>query len=102
MLFRFDVQDSFAFQFCNIKLVSIPCFELFEQQNIEYRNIILPSNKLKISVEAGSTLGWYKYANHCIGIDTFGASGKGEDLLKYFGLDVESIYSQILRIMSCN
>ena len=80
----------------SVRLVSIPCIELFEEQSLEYRNIILQKNIRKISVEAGSTMGWYKYADYCIGIDTFGASGKKDELLKYFKLDAESIYNNIV------
>ena len=80
----------------SLRLVSMPCIELFEEQNIEYKNIILPKDKIKISVEAGCTIGWFKYANHCIGIDIFGASGKKDDLLKYFQLDIEGIYNRII------
>ena len=78
------------------RLVSIPCLELFESQNIEYKNIILPIDKVIISVEAGCTVGWYKYANYTIGIDSFGASGKKNDLLKYFQLDCEGVFNQII------
>ena len=81
------------------RLVSIPCLELFEEQNIEYKNMILPKDKVIFSVEAGCTIGWYKYAQHCIGIDTYGASGKKDDLLKYFKLDVDGIYNQIINIL---
>ena len=80
----------------SVRLVSMPCIELFEKQSIEYRNIILKKNVKKISVESGSTMGWYKYADYCIGIDTFGASGKIDDILKYFKLDVEGIYTNIV------
>ena len=83
----------------SVRLVSMPCVELFEKQNIEYKNIILPNNKKIISVEAGCTIGWYKYTNLCIGIDTFGSSGKKDDLLKYFQLDVDGIYNQIINLI---
>lgn len=81
------------------RLVSIPCVELFENQNIEYKNIILPCNKTIISVEAGCTIGWYKYAKYTIGIDSYGASGKKNDLLKYFQLDTEGIFNQIINLL---
>lgn len=79
----------------NIRLVSLPCLELFEKQDIKYKQQILPKNIKKISFEAGSTLGWHKYADFCFGIDEFGKSGKGSDVLKYFSLDEEGIYKII-------
>lgn len=87
--------------FYSVRLVSMPCVELFEKQSTDYKSIILHNkNNTKqvktISVEIGSTMGWYKYADFCIGLDTFGASGKKNDLLRYFNLDVDGIYDTIL------
>ena len=78
----------------------MPCIELFEQQNIEYKNIILPKDKLKISVEAGCTIGWFKYADHCIGIDTYGASGKGVDVMDYFCFSKNKLIYEIKKYIS--
>ena len=48
---------------------------------------------------AGSTLGWYKYANYCIGLDNFGMSGKGGEVMEYFGFTVEKIMKNICKKM---
>ena len=80
----------------NIRIVSMPCLELYELQNDIYKEKLLPKNICKISFEAGSTLSWYKYANHCFGIDEFGKSGDGDKVLDYFGLSVDKIYNKIL------
>ncbi len=82
---------------CNI--VSIPSFELFDEQSDKYRHKIL-GNKPRISLEAGATQCWYKYLRNSdliIGIDSFGESGKGEHLFKHFGLDEVSLSQRILK-----
>jgi transketolase len=81
-----------------IRLVSMPCSQLYDNQTIEYKEYILPNNIKKISIEAGSTLGWYKYANYVYGIDIFGASGKINDLKEKYGLTINKFSEFILEI----
>ena len=81
---------------CNI--VSIPCFEIFDEQSADYKRKIL-GDKPRVSIEAGSTQSWYKYLDHSdliIGVDSFGESGKGEQLFDYFGLDEIKISERII------
>ncbi len=68
----------------------MPSIEAFESQDEEYKAYILP-DVYTISIEAGSTLGWYKYADDVIGIDTFGASGPANELFEAFGFTIENI-----------
>ena len=82
----------------NIRVISMPSCELFDLQNDEYKNEIIPSNITKISIEAGSTLGWYKYVDHCYGIDTFGASGHISELKENFKFTQEKIVEFINKI----
>jgi transketolase len=74
----------------NIRVVSMPCCELFDKQDKLYKEYILPHNIKKISIEAGSTIGWYKYSDYAFGIDNFGESGSIADLKKYFGFTLEN------------
>jgi|Laugresu1bdmlbdd_1035124.scaffolds.fasta_scaffold66621_2 transketolase len=67
------------------------CCELIDLQNDEHKEYILPKNIKKISPEAGSTLGWYKYADYPYGIDTFGESANIIDLKKNFGFTLENL-----------
>ena len=83
----------------SVGVVSMPCCELFDIQSVEYKKNILPKNILKVSIEAGSTLGWYKYANYCIGIDTFGSSGKGDLVMNHFGFTVKKIKNEIKKFI---
>jgi len=79
----------------NIRVVSMISTEIFDKQNNEYKEEILPSNiDNKISIEAGSTSYWYKYVGlkgNVIGINSFGESAPGGELLKYFGFTSQNI-----------
>ncbi|MBC2652825.1 transketolase [Novosphingobium aerophilum] len=79
-------------------VVSMPCWELFDAQDAAYRADLLPAGVLKVSIEAGVTLGWQKYVGDglTIGLDRFGASAPAEVLFEHFGFSVEKIVPQIL------
>ncbi len=78
-------------------VVSMPCAELFDAQDAAYRVDVLPADVLKVSIEAGVTLGWQKYVGDglTIGIDSFGASAPADQLYTLFGLTAEAIVPQI-------
>jgi transketolase len=78
-------------------VVSMPCWELFDAQDAAYRADVLPAGVLKVSIEAGITLGWQKYVGDglTIGIDSFGASAPADQLYDYFGLTADKIVPQI-------
>jgi transketolase len=84
----------------NVRLISMPCTQLYDIQSNEYKENILPKNIKKISIEAGSTLGWYKYADYVYGIDRFGESGKMNDLKEKFGITVDRFSKFILDILN--
>ena len=80
-------------------VVSMPCWELFEDQPPEYRADLLPRDSLKVSIEAGVTLGWERWIGQdglAIGLDRFGASAPAEVLFPHFGFSVEAIVPKIL------
>jgi transketolase len=79
-------------------VVSMPSWELFEAQGAAYRAELLPADALKVSIEAGVTLGWQKYVGDglTIGLDRFGASAPAEVLFEHFGFSVEKIVPQIV------
>jgi transketolase len=80
-------------------VVSMPCIELFQQQDAAYRADLLPAETLKVSVEAGVTLGWERFVGSdglTIGLDRFGASAPAEVLFKHFGFSAEAIVPKIL------
>ena len=78
-----------------VRVVSLVCWELFEEQSIEYRESVFPSEVTsRISIEAGVTLGWEKYIGpkgKAIGINHFGSSAPAEKIYKELGLTVENV-----------
>ena len=83
----------------SIRVVSIPCVEIFNRQSADWQNKVLPpSIKKRISIEAGNTDFWHRYTGLdglTIGINTFGVSSPGNEALEHFGLDKNSCIQQI-------
>ncbi len=77
------------------RVVSMPSWELFDKQDPDYKESVFPKNiRKRLSVEAGSTLGWLKYITEdgkSVGMHYFGESAPAEDLFKEFGFTVENI-----------
>ena len=77
------------------RVVSLPCWELFEKQDAAYKESVLPASvTARVSVEMGSTFGWERYTGpkgKIIGMRSFGASAPLKDLLKHFGFDVDTV-----------
>ncbi len=88
------------------RVVSMPCVEWFLEQDEKYKDLVLPKNiKAKIAIEAGSTIGWYKFVGtegFVIGIDHYGASSKPEILFKEYGLSVENIVASAKKLINKN
>ena len=70
----------------SVRVVSMPCTELFAEQADEYRASVLPAGIPTVSVEAGVTFGWARWADRSIGIDRFGASAPGEQAMAGLGI----------------
>lgn len=79
----------------NIRIVSMPNLNQFIKEDIAYQEEILPSNKKIFALEYGNTLVWYKYTKYVIGINTFGASGKANDVVEKYKLDINSVINYI-------
>ena len=73
------------------RVVSMPCWELFEEQDDDYQDSILGIGIPSVSVEAGTTFGWAKWATASVGIDHFGASAPGPELMERFGMTVDNV-----------
>ncbi len=86
------------------RVVSMPSWELFEQQPDWYKEQMLPSNiKHRIAVEAGIAMGWERYINNTenfIGIDNFGVSAPGDVIMKKFGFVANNIASKALKMLA--
>ena len=79
----------------NVRVVSMPCWELFEEQTADYRDAVLPSGVgARLSIEAGISLGWKRWVGDrgdSLAIDQFGASAPGQEVLDRFGFTAENI-----------
>ncbi|HMX66709.1 MAG TPA: transketolase, partial [Microthrixaceae bacterium] len=69
-----------------VQVVSLPCWDRFDAQDDDYRRSVLPPGVPTVSVEAGVTLGWDRYADASVGIDRFGASAPGGVVLRELGI----------------
>ncbi len=88
-------REELTMQGVQVRLVSMPSWELFEAQSQAYRESVLPASvRAKLAVEAGATQGWSRYVGESgdiVGIDRFGASAPGEVLMREFGFTVQDV-----------
>jgi transketolase len=83
-------------------VISMPSFKIFEEQDEEYKLSIFPHGVPKISVEAGATMGWWKYIGRdgvAIGIDRFGASAPGPIALEKLGISVANVVEHAKKLV---
>jgi transketolase len=85
------VKAAAALSDLRVRVVSMPCTELFDQQSADYRASVLGTNVPVLSVEAGSPTGWSKYSHVHHGMSTFGASGPLNDVLAHFGFTPDAV-----------
>jgi len=85
------------------RVVSLPSWELFEKQDAAYRESVLPTGvRKRVTVEAGATLGWSRFAGDegvIIGLDRFGASAPGGELLQHFGFTADRVTAAALGLL---
>jgi len=95
-----EAQEKLKADKINARVVSMPCFEIFEAQDEEYKNAVLGDKKLlRVGVEAAISQGWEKYLGIdgiFIGMSSFGESAKAEDLFKHFGITSDAIREKII------
>jgi transketolase len=80
------------------RVVSLPSWFLFERQDVAYRSSVLPDIPT-VSIEAGTTLGWARYAQAHVGLDHFGASAPAGTLFREFGFTVENLVATAKRLL---
>ena len=93
-----DVGHKLATDDIYSKIISMPCHELFDQQNNEYKNKILRETNLVVSIEASESNFWKKYTGNNglnFGIDDYGKSAPYKEIYNHFGLNTESIVKNI-------
>ena len=98
-----DAADVLAKSNIEARVVSMPSWEVFESQDVAYREAILPSHLTKrVSIEAGITMGWERYVGQSgvsVGLDSFGASAPASELFARFGFTVENIVAKARSIV---
>ena len=87
----------------DVRVVSVPCMELFDKQSKKYKESVLPSSvRERVAIEAGSPDCWYKYVGldgDVVGMTTFGASAPFAELLKKFGFTVENVSEKVKNLL---
>jgi transketolase len=86
----------------NATVVSMPSFRIYEEQSDKYKASLMPEDTPKLAVEAGATLGWYKYIGHnggVIGLDRFGASAPGAIALDKLGINVAHVVEEAKKLV---
>jgi len=89
-----------------VRVVSMPCTQIFDRQDESYRRAVLPAGVARLAVEAGATDGWRKYVGAIddpraavVGIDRFGESAPAAPLFQYFGFTAEHVADAVRRIV---
>jgi transketolase len=79
-------------------VVSVPCWEWFDEQDAAYKKSVLGKGSVRVAVEAGVRMGWDKYIRShggFVGMTGFGASAPAEKLFKYFGITAEKVVEEV-------
>ena len=95
-------REELAKQKVAARVVSMPCWELFEEQPAAYRQQVLPAGIARLAIEAGATLGWCRYVGETggvIGLDRFGASAPGNIAMEKLGFNVPNVVDHALRLL---
>ena len=84
-----------------VRVVSLPCWELFGAQDADYRDSVLLTGVPRVAVEAGATLGWERYVGDgpVVGVDRFGASAPGDELARRLGLTEEAVCDAVRSVV---
>ncbi len=83
-----------------VRVVSMPSWELFEQQDEDYKQSVLPVDLPTVSVEAGIRMGWERYADAIVSIDRFGASAPGGLVLEKLGITPENVAEHVRQLLA--
>ena len=83
-----------------VRVVSMPSWDLFDAADADYRREVLPPGVPVVSVEAGSTFGWSKWADVSVGIDRFGSSAPGDEAMTNLGINVEAVVNTVTALVN--
>lgn len=97
-----DAQQQLADRGIAVRVVSMPCTNVFDAQSKEWRDSVLLPNVPRVAIEAGSTSGWYKYVGlegAVIGLDTYGESAPAGILFEHFGITAAKLVQAVEQIL---
>jgi transketolase len=80
-------------------IVSVPCFDLFEEQDEAYKKAVIDPNTKVLAVEAARGTEYYKYADDVLGMESFGASAPAGELFKKYGFTIKNIKARAAALM---
>jgi len=96
-------QEALAEEGIQVRVVSMPSWDLFEKQSKEYKDsVLLPDVKARLAIEMASPFGWERYVGDqgdIIGISTFGASAPGDRVISEYGFTVENVVSRVKALL---
>ena len=81
------------------RVVSMPCFNNFKKESVEYQNKIIPPTKKTIALTYGVCDKYYYWTKDVIGVDSFGLSGKKDDILNFYGLNKDKVLESVLTMI---
>ena len=100
----YKAADKLSEEGIDARVVSIPCFKLFDEQDKAYKESVLPNSvRTRLAVEALTSFGWHKYVGldgDIISLDTFGESGNANELFKKFGFTVENVVDKSIKCVN--
>ena len=95
-----DAAEALAADGISARVVSMPCIEVFDRQDDAYRASVFPSGIPVVSIEAGSTMGWHRFADTALGIDRFGASAPGGTVMEKLGMTASAVESAARELLA--
>jgi transketolase len=97
-----SASDELTEQGIKTRVVALPCWRCFDAQPLDYRNAVLRRSIPSVSLEAGATLGWTRYVDESIGIDTFGMSAPGSYVMNYFNITPTAVVAHVHDVLGDN
>ncbi|MDB2414939.1 transketolase [Rickettsiales bacterium] len=94
-----DAKNKLEEKGVGVRVISVPCVELYEQQDKEYRMSLVCNDSIKVAIEAASPIGWDRFIGAhgiFIGMQGFGASAPAEELYEHFGITAENVVERVL------
>lgn len=94
-----EAQKLLAGRDVSARVVSLPCWSLFDEQDISYQESVLPLEVPTLGIEAGVPFGWERYAMDFVGMHGYGLSGKDADVFKHFGFTAENVAQRAVDLL---